>query len=178
MAYQWFIVHVVSGHEKKVSKLIEEQARKKNLQEQIIQVIVPVEEVVEVRRNKKVNVEKKFLPGYILINMELNDDTWHLVRNIPKVSGFLGSNGKPVAVSESEVKSVIKQMEDGLVAVKSTVTFEIGESVKIIDGPFESFNGVVSDIDEEKQRLKISVLIFGRSTPVELEFFQVEKVIS
>ena len=176
MAYQWYIVHVVSGHEKKVAKLIEEQARKKNLQEQIPQVVVPTEEVVEVRRNQKVNVEKKFLPGYILINMEMNDDTWHFVRNVPKVTGFLGAGSKPSVVSEAEVKAIFKQMEEGSIVSKNLMTFDIGESVKINDGPFESFVGVVSEVDEEKTRLKISVSIFGRSTPVELEFSQVEKV--
>jgi transcriptional antiterminator NusG len=176
VAYQWYIVHVVSGHEKKVAKLIEEQARKKNLQDQIPQVVVPTEEVVEIRRNQKVNVEKKFLPGYILINMELNDDTWHFVRNLPKVTGFLGTGSKPSPVKESEVQAIFKQMEEGSVVSKSLMSFEAGESVKINDGPFESFIGVVSDVDEEKSRLKISVSIFGRSTPVELEFSQVEKV--
>ncbi len=176
MAYKWYIVHVVSGHEKKVAKLIEEQARKKNLQDYISRVVVPTEEVVEVRRNQKVNVEKKFLPGYILINMEMNDDSWHFVRNVSKVTGFLGSGIKPSPVSEAEVEAIFKQMEEGSVVTKKSLTFEMGESVKINDGPFESFIGVVSDVDEEKSRLKISVSIFGRSTPVELEFSQVEKV--
>ncbi|MCT4635908.1 MAG: transcription termination/antitermination protein NusG [Rickettsiales bacterium] len=175
MAYQWYIVHVVSGHEKKVAKVIEEQARKKNLQEQIAKVVVPTEEVMEVRRNQKINVEKKFLPGYILINMEMNDETWHFVRNVPKVTGFLGSASKPSPVSESEVQIIFKQMEEGIDKPKAAIVFEVGESVKINDGPFESFVGLVSDVDEEKSRLKVSVTIFGRSTPVELEFSQVEK---
>lgn len=176
MAYQWYILHVVSGHEKKVARLIEEQARKKNLQDQISKIVVPTEEVVEVRRNQKVNVEKKFLPGYLLINMEMNDDTWHFVRNISKVTGFLGSASKPSPVSEAEVQVIFKQMEEGSVKTKSSIVFDIGESVKIIDGPFESFVGSVSDVDEEKSKLKVSVSIFGRTTPVELEFSQVEKV--
>ncbi len=176
MAYQWYIVHVVSGHEKKVAKSIEEQARKKNLQEKIAKVVVPTEEVVEIRRNQKVNVEKKFLPGYILINMEMSDDTWHFVRNVPKVTGFLGSASKPSPISEAEVNIIFKQMEEGVAKPRSAIIFEVGESVKINDGPFESFVGLVSDIDEEKSRLKVSVTIFGRSTPVELEFSQVEKV--
>ncbi len=176
MAFQWYIVHVVSGHEKRVAKLIEEQARKKNLQDYIARVVVPTEEVVEVRRNQKVNVEKKFLPGYILINMEMNEDSWHFVRNIPKVTGFLGSATKPSPVSEKEVQSIFKQMEEGSVVTKNSLIFEVGDSVKINDGPFESFIGVVSDVDDEKSRLKVSVSIFGRSTPVELEFSQVEKV--
>lgn len=176
MAFQWYILHVVSGHEKKVASLIEEQARKKNLQDQIAKIVVPTEEVVEVRRNQKVNVEKKFLPGYILINMEMNDDTWHFVRNISRVTGFLGSASRPSPVSEAEVQIIFKQMEEGSAPTKSSMSFEVGESVKINDGPFESFVGVVSDVDEEKSRLKISVSIFGRATPVELEFSQVEKV--
>lgn len=161
---------------KKVAKTIEEQARKKNLQDQIAQVIVPTEEVIEIRRNQKVHVEKKFLPGYILINMEMNDDTWHFVRNLPKVTGFLGSASKPSPVSEKEVKVILNQMEEGAIRPKNIITFEVGESVKINDGPFESFIGLVSDIDEEKSRLKVSVTIFGRATPVDLEFSQVEKV--
>ncbi len=176
MVYQWYIVHVVSGHEKKVAKTIEEQARKKNLQDKIAQVIVPTEEVIEIRRNQKVHVEKKFLPGYILINMEMNDDTWHFVRNLPKVTGFLGSASKPSPVSEKEVKVILNQMEEGSIRPKNIIAFEVGESVKINDGPFESFIGLVSDIDEEKSRLKVSVTIFGRATPVDLEFSQVEKV--
>ncbi|MEK6734003.1 MAG: transcription termination/antitermination protein NusG [Pseudomonadota bacterium] len=176
MSFKWYIVHVVSGHEKKVVKLIQEHARKKNLQDFISQVIVPTEEVVEIRRNQKVNVEKKFLPGYILIQMELNDETWHFVRNIPKVTGFLGSGTKPSPVSEAEVQSIFKQMEEGSLVTKKALTFEVGDSVKINDGPFESFIGLVSDVEEEKSRLKVSVSIFGRSTPVDLEFSQVEKV--
>ncbi len=176
MSFKWYIVHVVSGHEKKVAKLIEDQARKKDLQGYIARIVVPTEEVVEIRRNQKVNVEKKFLPGYILINMAMNDESWHFVRNIPKVTGFLGSSSKPSAVSEAEVQSIFKQMEEGSVVTKKSLTFEIGDSVKINDGPFESFIGLVSDVDVEKSRLKVSVSIFGRSTPVDLEFSQVEKV--
>lgn len=176
MTYKWYILHVASGHEKRVAKLIEDNSRKKNLQDFIKQVVVPTEEVIEVRRNQKVNVEKKFLPGYLLINMELTDEVWHFVRNIPKVSGFLGSAKKPSPVSDNEIKVIFKQMEEGAKLSSSILYFEIGESVKITDGPFESFVGVVSDVDEEKSRLKVSVSIFGRSTPVELEFTQVEKL--
>jgi len=161
---------------KKVAKLIEEQARKKNLQDYIAKVVVPTEEVVEIRKNQKVNVEKKFLPGYILINMEMNDDSWHFVRNVAKVTGFLGTSSRPSPVSDSEVQSIFKQMEEGSAVTKKLLTFEVGESVKINDGPFESFVGTVSDVDEEKSRIKVSVSIFGRSTPVDLEFSQVEKV--
>lgn len=176
MSFKWYIVHVVSGHEKKVAKSIEDQARKKGLQDSIAKIVVPTEEVVEIRRNQKVNVEKKFLPGYILINMEMNDDSWHFVRNVPKVTGFLGTSSKPSPVSEAEVQSIFRQMEEGSVVTKKSLTFEVGDSVKINDGPFESFIGLVSDVDVEKLRLKVSVSIFGRSTPVDLEFSQVEKV--
>lgn len=167
----WFL-----DMKKKVAKLIEEQARKKNLQDYIAKVVVPTEEVVEIRKNQKVNVEKKFLPGYILINMEMNDDSWHFVRNVAKVTGFLGTSSRPSPVSDSEVQSIFKQMEEGSAVTKKLLTFEVGESVKINDGPFESFVGTVSDVDEEKSRIKVSVSIFGRSTPVDLEFSQVEKV--
>ena len=176
MTCKWYIVHVVSGNEKKVAKLIEEQARKKDLQDYIVKVVVPTEEVTEVRRNQKVNVEKKFLPGYILIQMKMNDDSWHFIKNIPKVTGFLGGGSKPSPVSDSEIQYIFKQMEEGSVVTKKALVFEIGESVKINDGPFESFVGVVSDVDEERSRLKVSVSIFGRATPVDLEFSQVEKV--
>lgn len=176
MLYQWYILHVVSGYEKKVAKFIEDQSRKKGFQDQIAKVVIPTEEVVEIRRNQKVNVEKKFLPGYILINMEMNDDTWHFVRNVPKVTGFLGSASKPFPVSESEVNAIFRQMEEGAVKPRNSIIFEVGESVKINEGPFQSFMGLVSDVDEEKSRLKVSVTIFGRATPVELEYSQVEKV--
>jgi len=176
VAYNWYIIHVASGHEKKVAKVIMEQAVKKNLQDSIEKIVVPTEDVVEVRRNQKVNVEKKFLPGYVLINMELTDETWHFVKNIPKVSGFLGGAVRPSPVSESEVNIIFKQMEEGSSLGKDVRCFDVGESLKINDGPFESFVGVVSDVDEEKSRLKVSVSIFGRSTPVDLEFSQVEKL--
>ena len=176
MAYQWYILHVVSGHEKKVAKQIEDQAIKKNLQAYVSQVVVPTEDVVEVRRNQKVDVEKKFLPGYVLISMEMNDEAWHFVRNVSKVTGFLGSGSKPSPVSQREVDVIFRQMEEGSITTKNSLTFEVGESIKVNDGPFESFVGIVSDVDEEKLRLKVSVSIFGRSTPVDLEFSQVEKV--
>ena len=175
MAYKWYIIHATSGHEKKVAKQIEEQARKKGIQDLIARVVVPTEEVVELRRNQKVAVEKKFLPGYVLINMEMNDKTSDLVRGVGKVSGFLGSGIKPMPVSEAEVQAIFKQMEEGSGSGKDVFSFEVGETVKVNDGPFESFMGTVSDVDEEKSRLKVSVSIFGRSTPVELEFTQVEK---
>ena len=176
MSFQWYIVHVASGHEKKIAKLIEEQSVKKNFSQYIAKVVVPTEEVTEIRRNQKVQVEKKFLPGYILINMEMIDDVWHFIKKIPKVSGFLGGATKPAPVSEAEVKAIFKQMEEGSVITRNSLKFEVGDMIKINDGPFESFVGRVSDVDYEKSRLKIAVSIFGRETPVELEFSQVEKV--
>lgn len=176
MSRNWYILHTVSGFEKKVSKAIHEQSRKLGLEGAIEEVVVPTEAVVELRRGQKVNSEKKFLPGYILVKMDMNDQTWHMVRNIPKVSKFLGSDGKPSPITEAEAQRIFKQIEEGSAVTKTTLTYESGESIKVIDGPFESFVGVVMDVDDEKSRLKVSVSIFGRPTPVELEFTQVEKL--
>lgn len=173
---RWYIVHTLSGVEKKVAEAIKEQAELKGLSDHIEEVVVPSEDVVEVRKGKKVTAQRKFFPGYILVKMILNDNSWHLVKSVPKVSGFLGGQGKPQPLTEREVKNIMTQMEEGIQNPKHAVMFEIGESVKVIDGPFESFVGVVEDIDEEKARLKVSVSIFGRSTPVELEYTQVEKI--
>ncbi len=177
MASRWYIVHTHSGCEKKVAAAIEEQAGKKNMTDRFEKVVVPTEGVVEVKKGKKVNAERKFFPGYVLVKMELNDETWHLVKSIPKVTGFLGGSGnKPQAISEKEAESIFKQMEEGVQTTKRGVTFDIGETVKVVDGPFDSFVGVVEEMDEEKQKLKVAVSIFGRATPVELEFTQVEKM--
>ena len=176
MAFQWYIVNAFSGYEKKVAQTIQEQAVQKGLSELIEDVVVPVEEVVEVRKGQKVNTQRKFFPGYVMVKMEMNDDTWHLVKNVPRVTGFLGGKGKPHPISEAEADRIFRQVQDGLDQPKHAVTFEIGEAVKIVDGPFESFVGVVEDIDDEKSKLKVAVSIFGRSTPVELEFVQVETV--
>ena len=172
----WYVVNVYSGFEKKVADHIREQAEKKGLSEQIAQILVPTEEVVEIKKGEKVKSERNFFPGYILIQMNMTDDVWHLVRNTPKVSSFLGGKGKPVAVPESEIKPILQQVEDGVSRPKSSLAFEIGEQVRVSDGPFSSFNGVVEDVDEDKQRLKVSVTIFGRSTPVDLDFSQVDKI--
>lgn len=175
MSHRWYVVNTHSGFEKKVSQVIKEQAERKGLSDYFTQVLVPMEEVIEVRRGKKVNAERKFFPGYILINMDMTDDTWHLVKETPKVSGFLGSSGKPSPISEAEAQAILSQVQEGVDKPKRSIIYQIGETVKVADGPFASFNGIVEDIDEEKERLKIAVSIFGRSTLVELGYGQVEK---
>jgi transcriptional antiterminator NusG len=175
MAKQWFIIHVYSGFEKKVATSIREQARQKGLEDQIEEVLVPAEEVVEVRRGSKVRSERKFFPGYVLAKLEMTDETWHLIKNTAKVTGFLGSGNKPIAISEDEAQRVLRQVKEGIERPKPSIRFEIGEQVRVCDGPFTSFNGLVEDVDEERARLKVAVSIFGRATPVELEYSQVEK---
>ncbi|MEE8203658.1 MAG: transcription termination/antitermination protein NusG [Alphaproteobacteria bacterium] len=175
MAKRWYIVHVYSGFEKKVAQAIREQAIIKDLEEEFEDVMVPSEEVVEMRRGQKVSSERKFFPGYVLVNMELNDETWHMVKNTPKVTGFLGGGGHPVPISEAEADRILRQVKEGVERPKPSISFEIGETVRVCDGPFTSFNGLVEDVDEERARLKVAVSIFGRATPVELEYSQVEK---
>jgi transcription termination/antitermination protein NusG len=176
MALRWYVVHVYSGFERKVAQSIREQAQQKGLNDLIAEVLVPTEEVVELRRGAKVNAERKFLPGYVLIKMDMNDETWHLVKNTPKVTGFLGAKGKPAPIPESEINHVQTQVKEGIERPKPAIIFEVGEQVRVSDGPFTSFNGMVEEVDEEKGRLKVAVSIFGRATPVELEYSQVEKV--
>ncbi|MEX2449379.1 MAG: transcription termination/antitermination protein NusG [Rhodospirillales bacterium] len=176
MAAKWYVIHVYSGFEKKVAQSIEEQAKQAGMVDMFEQVLVPSEEVVEVRRGAKVNAERKFFPGYVLAKMEMTDETWHLVKNTPKVTGFLGSGSKPTAISEAEAARIMHQVQEGIERPKPAVIFEIGEQVRVCDGPFNSFNGTVEDVDEERSRLKVAVSIFGRSTPVELEYAQVEKL--
>ena len=176
MAKKWYVVHVFSGAEKKVRENIEEQIISKNMGSLIEEVLVPTEEVVEIRRGAKVQSEKKFFPGYILIKMEMTDETWHLIKAQPKVTGFLGGKGKPVAISETEANRLIDQISEGIDRPRSSVIYEIGEEVRVSDGPFQSFNGLVEEIDEDKSWLKVAVSIFGRSTPVDLEYSQVEKI--
>jgi transcriptional antiterminator NusG len=176
MAMRWYVIHVYSGFEKKVADAIREQAEKQGLEDEIEQVLVPTEEVVEMRRGSKVNAERKFFPGYVLLKMELNDETWHLVKNTPKVTGFLGSRGKPAPVSDAEAARIMQQIQEGVEHPRPSVIFDVGEQVRVADGPFTSFVGYVEEIDEERARLKVAVSIFGRSTPVELEFSQVEKL--
>ncbi len=175
MAAKWYVLHVYSGFENKVAQSIREQAQQHAMSEKIQEVLVPMEEVVEVRRGAKVNAERKFFPGYVLIKMDLTDQAWHLVKNTSKVTGFLGGN-KPRPMSEAEADRIMKQVQEGIERPKPSIIFEIGEQVCVSDGPFTSFNGVVEDVDEEKARLKVSVSIFGRATPVELEYSQVEKL--
>jgi transcription termination/antitermination protein NusG len=176
MAKRWYVLHVYSGFEKKIATQIKEQAELKGLAETIGDIIVPVEEVTEVRRAQKVNTERKFFPGYVLINMEMSDEAWHLVKDVPKVTGFLGSKIRPSPISDAEAERIMKQAQEGTDSRRPAVIFEIGEQVRVADGPFTSFNGVIEEVDEDKGRVKVSVSIFGRSTPVDLEYNQVEKV--
>ena len=177
MAKRWYVVHVFSGSEKKMAQAILEQATANGLEDQIANVMVPTEEVVEVRRGAKVQAERKFFPGYILVNMELTDAAWSVVQSQPRVTGFLGGKGRPVPITNAEAERLIKQMDEGVERPRSTLSFDVGEEVRVIEGPFESFNGVVEEADDEKERLKVSVSIFGRSTPVELEYSQVERAV-
>ena len=176
MAKRWYVLHVYSGFEKKISQQIKEQAELKGLAEQIGDIIVPTEEVTEVRRAQKVNTERKFFPGYVLIHMDMSDDAWHLVKDVPKVTGFLGNKHKPSPITDAEAERIMKQQRDGTETRRPAVIFEIGEQVRVADGPFTSFNGVVEDVDEDKARVKVMVSIFGRPTAVDLEYGQVEKL--
>jgi len=173
--HKWYIVHAYSNFEKKVAESIREQARSQGLEDTFSDILVPTEDVVEIRRGRKVNAERKFFPGYVLVKMELTDEAYHLIKNTPKVTGFLGSQNKPMPVSEREVARIIGAIEEGVERPKPTIQFEIGEQVRVIDGPFASFNGSVEQVDEERTRLRVTVSIFGRATPVELEYSQVEK---
>ncbi len=176
MDARWYVINVYSGSEKKVAESIREQAILKKMEDKILEVLVPTEEVVELKKGAKVNSERKFFPGYVLVKMVMSDECWHVVRNTPRVSGFLGSRNKPQPISEAEAQRIIKQMTEGVERPRTAIDFEAGEQVRVNDGPFASFIGFVEEVDEEKMRLKVSVSIFGRSTPVELEFSQVEKI--
>ena len=166
MSHKWYIVHAYSGFEKKVAAAISEKAKTKNIESAFSEIIVPTEEVVEVKKGKKRNAERKFFPGYVLTKMEMTDETYHMVKALPKVSGFLGhTQGKPSAVPESEINKILQDIEEGVTSPKPSITFEVGEQVRVSDGPFASFNGLIEEIDEERARVKVSVSIFGRSTP-------------
>ncbi len=175
MAHQWYIVHAYSNFEKKVAESIREQVAQQGLEDLFSEVLVPTEEVVELRRGQRINAERKFFPGYVLVNMELTDETYHLIKNTPKVTGFLGTANRPLPVPQAEIDRIVQQVQEGVERPKPTIMFEIGEQVRVTDGPFASFNGTVEEIDEETSRLKVAVSIFGRATPVELEYGQVEK---
>ncbi len=176
-AAKWYVLHVYSGFESKVADAIKEKARKLGLAEQVEEILVPTEEVVEVRRGQRVSRERKFFPGYVLAKLDMDDNVWHLIKDTPKVSGFLGAGGnKPVPISEAEAQRIMNQVQEGIERPRPSVIYDIGEEVKVVDGPFASFNGSVEEIDEEKATLKVSVSIFGRATPVELEYSQVEKI--
>ena len=173
---RWYIVHTYSNFERKVSEEIKRQAQIQGLTDLIEDVLVPTEEVIEVRRGQKVNAERKFLPGYVLVRAKLTDEAYHLIKNVAKVTGFLGQNNKPMPLRQGEVDRILRQVHEGAERPKPSISFEIGEQVRVADGPFTSFNGVVEEVDEDRSRLKVAVSIFGRATPVELEFTQVEKV--
>ena len=176
MSMRWYIVHAYSNFEKKVAESIREHAAQRGLGDKFEEILVPTEQVVEVRRGRKVNSERKFFPGYVLVRCDLTDDVYHLIKNTPKVTGFLGADKKPMPIPDIEAERIKGQVAEGVEHPKSSVSFEIGETVRVAEGPFASFNGVVEEIDEGRSRVKVAVSIFGRATPVELEFGQVEKV--
>ncbi|MGA9599823.1 MAG: transcription termination/antitermination protein NusG [Methylocystis sp.] len=176
MTKRWYIVHAYSNFEKKVADSIREQAAQRHLSESFDEILVPTEHVVEVRRGRKINTERKFFPGYVLVKCDLSDQVFSLIKNTPKVTGFLGADNKPMPISEEEANRIKGQVVEGAERPKSTITFEVGETVRVADGPFASFNGLVEEVDYDRSRLKVAVSIFGRATPVELEFSQVDKV--
>ena len=176
MAMRWYVLHVYSGFENKVAEAINEKARKLKLVDRVGEIMVPTEEVVEVKRGQRVNAERKFFPGYVLAKLDLSDQVWHMVKDTPKVTGFLGASNKPSPITQREAEALIKQIQEGVDSPRPSIIFDIGEEVKVIDGPFASFNGFVEEVDEDKGKLKVSVSIFGRATPVELEYSQVEKM--
>ena len=176
LAKRWYIVHAYSNFENKVADSIREQAKQRGLSDHFEEILVPKEKVTEVRRGRKVEAERKFFPGYVLVKMDLTDEVYHLIKNTPKVTGFLGSDKKPMPISEVEAERILHQVQEGIERPKPAVSFEVGEQVRVSDGPFASFNGTVEEVDEGRSRVKVAVSIFGRATPVELEFGQVEKV--
>lgn len=176
MAMRWYVVHAYSGFEAKVKASLEEHIQLNDMQEKFGEILIPTEEVVEIREGQKRRSERKFFPGYVLVQMEMDDDSWHLVKDVPKVMGFIGgTKDKPAPISDKEAQSILNSVQEGVESPKPKVLYEAGEVVRVTDGPFNDFNGVVEEVDYEKSRLKVAVLIFGRSTPVDLEFSQVEK---
>ena len=175
MAKRWYSVSVLSNFEKKIAEAIRIKAEEKGLADQIDEVLVPTEEVIEVRRNKKVTAERRFMPGYVLVHMEMSDEGYHLINSINRVTGFLGPQGRPMPMRDAEVQAILGRVQEGEDAPRTLIHFDIGEKVKVNEGPFEDFDGMVEEVDEENQRLKVTVSIFGRATPVELEFTQVSK---
>ncbi|NDV02135.1 transcription termination/antitermination protein NusG [Pseudoroseicyclus tamaricis] len=175
MAKRWYSVSVLSNFEKKIAEQIRAKVEEQDLAEQIDEVLVPTEEVIEVRRGKKVSTERRFMPGYVLVHMEMSDEGYHLITSINRVTGFLGPQGRPMPMRDAEVQQILGRVEEGQETPRTLIRFEIGEKVKVADGPFEDFDGTVEEVDEDNQRLKVTVSIFGRATPVELEFTQVSK---
>jgi transcriptional antiterminator NusG len=175
MAKRWYIVHAYSNFEKKVAESIRDHAKQRGLSDLFDEILVPIEKVQEVRRGRKIDTERKFFPGYVLVKMDLTDEVYHLIKNTPKVTGFLGADKKPIPISDAEAERILHQVQEGIERPKPSIMFEVGEQVRVADGPFASFNGTVEEIDEDRSRLKVAVSIFGRATPVELEFGQVEK---
>ncbi len=176
MAKRWYVIHAYSGYEKQVKRSLEDRIQRAALEDMFGDVLVPTEEVVEMRGGQKRRSDRKFFPGYVLVEMEMTDDTWHLVKDVPKVMGFIGGTAeRPAPISPKEADAILNRLQEGADKPRPKVLFEPGEMVRVVDGPFNDFNGVVEDVDYDKNRLKVAVLIFGRSTPVELEFHQVEK---
>jgi len=176
MAMRWYVVHAYSGFEAQVRRSLEERVNRMGMQDKFGEILVPTEEVVEMREGTKRRSERKFFPGYVLVQMDMDDDTWHLVKDVPKVLGFIGGTGdRPTPITDAEANAILQRVQEGVEKPRPKVLFEAGEMVRIIDGPFNDFNGVVEEVDYEKSKMRVSVLIFGRSTPVELEFGQVEK---
>jgi transcriptional antiterminator NusG len=176
MALRWYVVHAYSGYENSVKRSLEERIARSGLQDMFGEILVPTEEVVEMREGQKRSTSRKFFPGYVLVHMEMNDDTWHLVKDVPRVMGFIGgTSDRPAPISDREAQSILDRVQEGVEKPKPKVLYEPGEVVRIIDGPFNDFNGVVEEVDYDKSRLRVAVLIFGRSTPVDLEFSQIEK---
>lgn len=176
MALRWYVVHAYSGYENSVKRSLEERITRSGMDDLFDEILVPTEEVVEMREGQKRNTSRKFFPGYVLVHMEMNDDSWHLVKDVPKVMGFIGgTSDRPAPISDKEAQAILDRVLEGVEKPKPKVLYEPGEVVRIVDGPFNEFNGVVEEVDYEKSRLRVAVLIFGRSTPVDLEFAQIEK---